>query len=74
MMNRLIMIVLLSLLTTACSSRLELVKPYEKEAFARDKMLLNPMPMKMEYEEHILSIREVSQGGGVSFQGGCGCK
>ncbi|MDH3975025.1 MAG: DUF4266 domain-containing protein [Deltaproteobacteria bacterium] len=74
MMNRLVAIVLLLLLTPACSSRLERVKPYEKEAFSKDKMLLNPMPLKVEYEEHILSIREASQGGGSSFQGGCGCK
>ncbi len=73
-MKRLIVIALLSLLTTACSSRLEIVKPYEKEAFAKDKMLISPMPLKTEYEEHILSIREASQGGGSSFQGGCGCK
>lgn len=74
MMNRLIAIVFLALLMSACSTRLEIVKPYEKEAFARDKMLLTPMPLKTEYEEHILSIREASQGGGSSFQGGCGCK
>ena len=73
-MKHLIVIALLSLLTTACSSRLEIVKPYEKEAFAKDKMLISPMPLKTEYEEHILSIREASQGGGSSFQGGCGCK
>jgi len=74
MINRLLIILLLSLMMTACSSGLEIVKPYEKEAFSKDKMLFNPMPFKMEYEEHILSIREASQGGGVSFQGGCGCK
>lgn len=73
-MNRLLIVLLLSLLASACSGRLDRVRPYEKEAFSRDKMLMTPMPMKAEYEEHILSIREASQGGGSSFQGGCGCK
>ena len=73
-MSRLIIIIVLSILTGACSTSLERVMPYEKEAFAKDKMLLTPMPLKAEYEEHLLSIREASQGGGSSFQGGCGCK
>lgn len=73
-MRYLIIILLLSLLATACSNKLNIVKPYEKEAFSKDKMLLIPMPLKSEYEEHIFSIREASQGGGSSFQGGCGCK
>lgn len=73
-MKRLFLALILSIMTASCSSSLDLVKPYEKEAFSRDKMLITPMPLKTEYEEHILSIREASQGGGSSFQGGCGCK
>ena len=62
------------LLVTACSDALVRVKPYEREYFAQDKMLFSALPASSEFEEHIFAVREGSQGGSVSFQGGCGCR
>ncbi len=62
------------LLVTACSDALVRVKPYERGYFAQEKMLFSPLPASAEFEEHIFAVRESSQGGSVSFQGGCGCR
>jgi len=59
---------------SACSDALVRVKPFEREYFAQEKMLFSPMAAGSEFEEHIFSVREGSQGGAVSFQGGCGCR
>ncbi|MBF0458986.1 MAG: DUF4266 domain-containing protein [Nitrospirae bacterium] len=71
---RLLVIVLISLIVSACSERLAVVKPYEREHFASDKMLFSPMESASEHEAHVLLIREASEGGESSFQGGCGCR
>ncbi|MBF0319520.1 MAG: DUF4266 domain-containing protein [Nitrospirae bacterium] len=59
---------------TACSEHLAIVKPYEREHLASDKMLFSPMEAASEFETHVFLIREASQGGEGGFQGGCGCK
>ncbi|WP_428738316.1 DUF4266 domain-containing protein [Sulfurimonas sp.] len=59
---------------SACSDKLALVMPYEKEYFAQDKMSLSPVGERSEQEGHIFLIREASAGGESSFQGGCGCR
>lgn len=71
---RFFLIVLISLTVSACSERLAIVKPYEREHFASDKMLFSPMEAASEHEAHVLLIREASEGGESSFQGGCGCR
>ncbi len=74
-MKKLLLILSIGCLTlTACSGKLVRVKPYEREAFARDRMLFTPMEARTFYHEHIFSIREASQGGSSSFQGGCACR
>lgn len=70
----LILITIYMLVLPACSEKLVRVKPYERETLAEDKMLYDPMEERTSYHEHIYSIREASQGGSSSFQGGCGCR
>lgn len=57
-----------------CAEQLAIVKPYEREYFAQDKMLFTPMESRAEQEGHVFLIREASAGGESSFQGGCGCR
>lgn len=57
-----------------CAEQLAIVKPYERESFAQDKMLFTPMEARAEQEGHVFLIREASAGGESSFQGGCGCR
>jgi len=61
-------------LLTSCSDALVRAKPYEREYFAQEKMLYDPVPASSEFQEHIYSVREGSQGGAITFQGGCGCR
>lgn len=72
---RIILLVLSSyLLLSACSEKLVRVQPYEREYFAQDKMLIEPVESEAEQEGHVFLIREASAGGESSFQGGCGCR
>lgn len=64
----------ITLFFSACTEKLALVMPYEKEYFAQDKMSLSPIAERAEQEGHIFLIREASAGGESSFQGGCGCR
>lgn len=70
------LMLLLAVLTvlSGCAERLAIVKPYEREYFAQDKMLFTPMESRAEQEGHVFLIREASSGGESSFQGGCGCR
>lgn len=72
------LILLFSILAGAvfsgCTEQLAIVKPYERESFAQDKMLFTPMEARAEQEGHVFLIREASAGGESSFQGGCGCR
>ncbi|MEO5359762.1 MAG: DUF4266 domain-containing protein [Nitrospirota bacterium] len=70
----LLMLVIVLIALAACSEHLIAVKPYEREYLASDKMLFNPMEAASEFETHVFLIREASQGGNSSFQGGCGCR
>ena len=58
----------------SCSEKLVRVQPYEREYFAQDKMLFEPVDSAAEQEGHVFLIREASAGGESSFQGGCGCR
>ena len=63
-----------ALLLAACSASLERVLPYERGAFAEDKMLFSPIGARAEFEGHVFGIREGSRGGTGTPEGGCGCK
>lgn len=75
-MRYIVLLILLSLCVSvsACSQKLAVVGPYEREYFAQDKMLFSPMESRAELEGHVFLIREASAGGESSFQGGCGCR
>ena len=69
------LLLLIPLLTTfSCSEKLVRVQPYEREYFAQDKMLVEPIDASAEQEGHVFLIREASAGGESTFQGGCGCR
>ncbi|QWR76223.1 DUF4266 domain-containing protein [Candidatus Magnetomonas plexicatena] len=59
---------------TSCSEKLAIVKPYEREFFAEDRMFFSPMEGRSEWEGHVFLVKEAAQGGEGSFQGGCGCR
>ncbi len=67
-------LLLLPLLLLSCSEKLVRVQPYEREFFAQDKMLAEPVESGAEQEGHVFLIKEASAGGESSFQGGCGCR
>ncbi|MCG6550987.1 MAG: DUF4266 domain-containing protein [Candidatus Magnetominusculus sp. LBB02] len=60
--------------SVGCSEHLAVVKPYERERLASEKMLFNPMGEATDYATHIFLIREAAEGGESAFQGGCGCR
>ncbi len=66
-----VMIVLLALLATGCSSLG--VKPWERDLLAQDSMQLVPDYMDNFYDEHIYFSKEASSGGQAVGGGGCGC-
>lgn len=70
----LILLIVALTVFSGCAERLALVKPYEREYFAQDKMLFTPLESRAEQEGHVFLIREASSGGESSFQGGCGCR
>lgn len=73
-MSLLLLSSLLSLFIFSCSEKLVRVQPYEREYFAQDKMLIDPVESEAEQEGHVFLIKEASAGGESSFQGGCGCR
>jgi len=66
-----ILICVLVLLLQACAS--SQVKPWEKDALARDDMKIVPNALIYYYDEHTYFSREASIGGTGSGGGGCGC-
>ena len=71
-MQRLIGIGLLSLLiaaVTGCAN----VKPWEREALAREDMAWDPDPLEAGIRSHIQYSKETSLGAGGSGGGVCGC-
>ncbi|MBF0466830.1 MAG: DUF4266 domain-containing protein [Nitrospirae bacterium] len=59
---------------SSCSEKLAIVKPYEREFLAEDRMFFSPMEGRSELEGHVFLIREAAEGGEGTFQGGCGCR
>lgn len=68
------LILMLVMASSGCAERLAIVKPYEREYLAQDKMLFTPLESRAEQEGHVFLVREASAGGESSFQGGCGCR
>lgn len=69
-----LLILMLVMASAGCAERLAIVKPYEREYLAQDKMLFTPLESRAEQESHVFLVREASAGGESSFQGGCGCR
>lgn len=67
-------VLMLVMASSGCAERLAIVKPYEREYLAQDKMLFTPLESRAEQEGHVFLVREASAGGESSFQGGCGCR
>lgn len=67
-------VLMLVMASSGCAERLAIIKPYEREYLAQDKMLFTPLESRAEQEGHVFLVREASAGGESSFQGGCGCR
>ena len=74
-----ISIILICLLTSACSSTFtnmivkENVKPWEKDILAKQEMQFPPDKMFSFSDDHIFFSKEASTGGNGVGGGGCGC-
>lgn len=70
-MNRMLLIVGLTTIMTACST--EPLKPWDRDLLAERKMQLVPSPIDNFLDEHIHFSKEASSGGQGVGGGGCGC-
>lgn len=61
------------LLTTACTNIEPWVKPYERANLADEAMLLDRDPVSSAYLNHVYEAREGARGASGSAGGGCGC-
>ena len=59
----------LALVASGCAS----VKPWEREALAREDMAWEPDPLEATIRSHVHFSKEASLGGGGTGGGGCGC-
>lgn len=73
MPTRPFLIVLLGLLTAACSHIEPWVKPYERAHLADRIMLMSRDPVSDAYLQHIYQVREGARGAEGGEGGGCGC-
>ena len=62
-------LVLLALGCVGCAP----VRPWERDALAREDMAFDPDPLGAELGQHIQFSKEGSLGGGPGGGGGCGC-
>ena len=60
---------LLALGSTACT----VVKPWERDALARDDMAWDPDPLEAAHRGHVHFSKEASLPGAGAGGGGCGC-
>ena len=68
-MKRALFLLLVGALATGCAR----VRPWQRESLARPEMQQPPWPMVARGQQHMLQVRETSQGGYGSGGGGCGC-
>ena len=69
MKRRLANVVLLTLFCVGCAP----VRPWERDALAREDMAFDPDPLGAELGQHIQFSKEGSIDGGPGGGGGCGC-
>lgn len=60
-----------TLLVSGCSS--VGVKPWQRDALAREEMRLDANPLDAEIDDHMYFSKEASSGGRSFAGGGCGC-
>lgn len=70
---RTIAIVLLALMSSACSTIQPWVKPYERQSLADELMLPGRHAVSIAYLHHVHEAREGARGAVGSGGGGCGC-
>jgi hypothetical protein len=70
----LVLVIITLVVLTSCSESLVIVKPYEREFLAEDRMFFSPIEGRAEWEGHVFLVKEAAQGGEGTFQGGCGCR
>lgn len=70
---RLIVLLVILVLTSACSSIEPWVKPYERDRLADPIMAFERDPVSAAYIHHVYESREGARGATGSAGGGCGC-
>jgi len=72
MMNKLLLIIVTTLLLGGCSIE-PWVKPYERAHLADPIMSFSRDPVSESYLHHVYDAREGARGAGIATGGGCGC-
>ncbi|HPF27321.1 MAG TPA: DUF4266 domain-containing protein [Steroidobacteraceae bacterium] len=72
-MRAVLLAVIVTLGTGACSPIEPWVKPYERENIADPIMAFNRDPISQAYIDHVYEVREAARGATGSSGGGCGC-
>ena len=70
---RLSVLVVILVLTSACSNIEPWVKPYERDRLADPIMAFERDPVSAAYIHHVYESREGARGATGSAGGGCGC-
>lgn len=68
-----LVVLLMTLLASGCSTFEPWVKPYERDRLADPIMNFDPHPVSSSYMHHIYEVREAARGGLGATGGGCGC-
>lgn len=72
-LNKLLLLLPLLTLFTACGNIEPWVKPYEREHLADPIMSADRDPVSSSYLHHVFEAREGARGAAGSAGGGCGC-
>ena len=72
-MSKVLILLLIMLGMSACSSIEPWVKPYERDRLADPIMFLDAHPVSTSYLHHVYEAREGARGGEGAAGGGCGC-
>ena len=72
-MMRLLTLLLMTALLTACGSIEPWVKPYERANLADPIMSFERDPLAASYLQHVFESREGARGAAGGAHGGCGC-
>lgn len=73
MKSRLLLVTLLPLALSACSSLKPWVAPYERNLLAEQVMSFDRDPVAGSYMHHVFGAREGARGAEGGGGGGCGC-